>query len=55
VAGDHQVIFATDDERIDLSHRAENRVIFARGAIKAALWLKDQKAGRYDMRNVLGL
>ena len=55
VAGDHQVIFATNDERIDLSHRAENRVIFARGAIKAALWLKDQKAGRYDMRNVLGL
>lgn len=55
VAGDHQVIFATDNERIELTHRAENRAIFARGAIRAALWLADQPAGRYDMKNVLGL
>jgi 4-hydroxy-tetrahydrodipicolinate reductase len=55
VAGDHQVIFATDNERIEISHRAENRSIFARGAVKAALWLADQSAGRYDMKNVLGL
>lgn len=55
VAGDHQVIFATDNERIELTHRAENRAIFARGAIRAALWLGDQPAGRYDMKNVLGL
>jgi len=55
VAGDHQVIFATDDERIELGHRAENRAIFARGAVKAALWLAGQKPGRYDMKNVLGL
>ncbi|HEX7781751.1 MAG TPA: 4-hydroxy-tetrahydrodipicolinate reductase [Sphingobium sp.] len=55
VAGDHQVILATDGERIELGHRAENRSIFARGAIKAAAWLKDQPAGRYDMKAVLGL
>lgn len=55
VAGDHQVIFATDDERIEIGHRAENRAIFARGAVKAALWLSGQPAGRYDMKSVLGL
>lgn len=55
VAGDHQVIFATDDERIELGHRAENRAIFARGAVKAALWLVGQTPGRYDMKSVLGL
>lgn len=55
VAGDHDVMFATDDERIELIHRAENRTIFARGAIKAALWLHRQPAGRYTMDQVLGL
>jgi 4-hydroxy-tetrahydrodipicolinate reductase len=55
VAGDHHVIFATDDERIEIGHRAENRAIFARGAVKAALWLVGQGAGRYDMKSVLGL
>jgi len=55
VAGDHQVLFATEYERIELAHRAENRAIFARGAVKAALWLAEQSAGRYDMKNVLGL
>lgn len=55
VSGDHQVIFAADGERIELSHRAESRAIFARGAIKAALWLATQPAGRYDMKSVLGL
>lgn len=56
VAGDHQVIFATEGERIEIGHRAENRSIFARGAIKAALWLAQQdQAGRYDMKAVLGL
>lgn len=55
VAGDHQVIFATEGERIEIGHRAENRSIFARGAIKAALWLEGQPAGRYDMKSVLGL
>lgn len=55
VAGDHQVILATDEERIELGHRAENRMIFARGAVKAALWLTRQKPGRYDMKDMLGL
>ncbi len=55
VAGDHTVYFATDDERIELTHRAENRRIFATGALKAAAWLKPQPAGRYDMEAVLGL
>ncbi len=55
VAGDHSVIFAGEEESITLSHRAENRMIFARGAVKAALWLTGQKAGRYTMPQVLGL
>jgi 4-hydroxy-tetrahydrodipicolinate reductase len=54
VAGDHSVYFATDEERIELTHRAENRSIFARGAMKAALWLVRQPAGRYAMDQVLG-
>lgn len=54
-AGDHSVIFATEHERIELSHYAENRRIFARGAVRAALWLAGKPAGRYDMNDVLGL
>ena len=55
VAGDHQILFATENESITLSHRAENRSIFANGAIKAAGWILDQKASRYDMKHILGL
>jgi len=55
VAGDHQVIFATDQERIEIGHRAENRTIFARGAVTAALWLVGKAPGRYTMADVLGL
>ncbi|MEO9633941.1 MAG: 4-hydroxy-tetrahydrodipicolinate reductase [Parasphingorhabdus sp.] len=55
VAGDHSVILASDEERIELIHRAENRMIFARGAVKAAAWLLGQNAGRYGMDGVLGL
>jgi 4-hydroxy-tetrahydrodipicolinate reductase len=55
VAGDHSVIFAGNEESITLSHRAENRMIFARGAVKAALWLAAQPPGRYAMPQVLGL
>ena len=55
VAGDHDVIFAGDEEMITLSHRAENRMIFARGAVRAALWLTGQQPGRYTMPQVLGL
>jgi 4-hydroxy-tetrahydrodipicolinate reductase len=55
VAGDHSVILASDNERIELTHRAENRTIFASGAVKAALWLHTQKPGRYRMNEVLGI
>lgn len=55
VVGDHTVIFAGNAERIELSHKAESREIFARGAVKAALWARGQKPGLYDMTHVLGL
>lgn len=55
IAGDHSVLFATDNERITLSHHAENRTIFARGAIRAATWLVRQPAGRYTMDQVIGI
>jgi 4-hydroxy-tetrahydrodipicolinate reductase len=55
VCGDHSVILAGPGERIELVHRADSRVIFARGAIRAALWLAKQPAGRYGMGEVLGL
>jgi len=55
VSGDHNVIFATEGERIELGHRAENRGIFAKGAVRAALWLAGKPAGRYTMKDVLGL
>lgn len=55
VAGEHSVIFAGEDERLTLSHSAQDRMIFARGAVKAALWLLGKPAGRYSMEDVLGL
>lgn len=55
VAGEHSAIFAGNEERITLSHSAENRMIFARGAVKAAHWLIGKPAGRYTMNDVLGL
>jgi 4-hydroxy-tetrahydrodipicolinate reductase len=55
VAGDHQVILAGEGERIELGHRAESRAIFARGALRAALWLHGRPPGRYGMAEVLGL
>jgi 4-hydroxy-tetrahydrodipicolinate reductase len=55
VVGDHTVIFAGMGERLELTHRAQNRDCLARGAIRAALWLMQQPVGRYDMRDVLGL
>ena len=54
VVGDHSVVFATQGERIELIHRADDRAIFARGAVKAALWLAGKPAGRYTMDQVLG-
>jgi 4-hydroxy-tetrahydrodipicolinate reductase len=55
VVGEHSVIFAGPAERVELIHRAEDRMIFARGALKAALWARGQKPGLYSMMDVLGL
>ena len=55
VVGDHTVIFAGPSERLELSHKAEDRGIFARGAVRAALWGKGRKPGHYAMADVLGL
>ncbi|PWL17232.1 4-hydroxy-tetrahydrodipicolinate reductase [Falsochrobactrum shanghaiense] len=55
VVGDHSVILAGPGERITLSHNAEDRTIFARGAVKAALWAHGRKPGLYSMLDVLGL
>ena len=55
VVGDHTVVFAGLGERIELAHRAEDRSIFARGAVAAALWGRDKPAGYYTMADVLGL
>lgn len=55
VVGDHTVIFAGEGERIELTHRATDRGIFARGAVKAALWTKGRAPGLYDMTDVLGI
>jgi 4-hydroxy-tetrahydrodipicolinate reductase len=55
VVGDHSVVLAGTGERITLAHHAEDRAIFARGAVKAALWARGKKPGLYSMRDVLGL
>ena len=55
VAGDHTVIFAGEGERIELTHKASSREVFARGAIKAALWAHGKPPGLYAMADVLGL
>jgi 4-hydroxy-tetrahydrodipicolinate reductase len=55
VTGDHSVIFAGAMERIELTHKAEDRTMFAQGAVKAALWARGQKPGFYSMADVLGL
>jgi len=55
VVGDHTVMFAGPAERIEFTHRAEDRMIFARGALHAALWARGKKPGLYSMADVLGL
>lgn len=55
VVGDHTVLLAAPGDRLELIHRASSRETFARGALRAALWAKDQKPGLYDMQDVLGL
>ncbi|MGB5801402.1 MAG: dihydrodipicolinate reductase C-terminal domain-containing protein, partial [Mesorhizobium sp.] len=55
VVGEHSVILAGAGERITLAHQADERAIFARGAVRAALWANGRKPGLYSMRDVLGL
>ena len=55
VVGDHTVIYATNGERVELTHKASSRETFARGALRAALWAHGKAAGLYDMQDVLGL
>jgi 4-hydroxy-tetrahydrodipicolinate reductase len=55
VIGEHTVILAGEGERIELTHKAQDRSVFARGAVKAALWAKDKPVGYYSMMDVLGL
>jgi 4-hydroxy-tetrahydrodipicolinate reductase len=55
VVGDHTVLFAADGERVEITHKASSRMTFAKGAVRAALWLQNRQAGLYDMQDVLGL
>jgi 4-hydroxy-tetrahydrodipicolinate reductase len=55
IVGEHDVIFAGPGERIVLRHVAQDRAIFARGALRAVLWGQDRPPGQYDMADVLGL
>ena len=55
VVGEHSVFLAGEGETIELTHRALDRQVFSRGAVKAALWGYNQKPGRYDMLDVLGI
>ena len=55
VVGDHTVLFAALGERLELTHKASDRAVFARGALLAAQWVIKQKPGVYDMQDVLGL
>jgi 4-hydroxy-tetrahydrodipicolinate reductase len=55
VIGEHSVIFAGEGETVEITHKASDRALFARGAVRAALWGRGQKPGLYSMRDVLGL
>lgn len=55
VVGDHTVLFASEGERLEITHKASSRMTFAKGAVRAALWLEGREAGLYDMRDVLDL
>ncbi|HTN96437.1 MAG TPA: 4-hydroxy-tetrahydrodipicolinate reductase [Nordella sp.] len=55
VVGEHTVMFAGPDERIELTHKAASRDLFARGAVRAAVWAQDKKPGLYSMADILGL
>jgi 4-hydroxy-tetrahydrodipicolinate reductase len=55
VVGDHTVMFMADGERVEITHKASSRMAFARGAVRAAVWLEQQPNGLFDMQDVLGL
>lgn len=55
VVGDHTVSFMADGERVEITHKASSRMSFARGAVRAAIWIAGQKPGLFDMQDVLGL
>ncbi|RMQ21119.1 4-hydroxy-tetrahydrodipicolinate reductase [Pseudomonas syringae pv. delphinii] len=55
VVGDHTVLFAADGERVEITHKASSRMTFAKGAVRAAMWLDGKAPGLYDMQDVLGL
>ena len=55
MVGDHTVIYATQGERVELTHKASSRDTFATGALRAAIWAHGKPAGLYDMQDVLGL
>ena len=55
VVGDHTVLFATEGERVEITHKASSRMTFAKGAVRSCVWLQGKPAGLYDMQDVLGL
>lgn len=55
IVGEHTVMFATEGERIEITHKASSRMTFAKGAVRAARWVTGQANGRYSMQDVLGL
>ncbi|MDQ3204027.1 MAG: 4-hydroxy-tetrahydrodipicolinate reductase, partial [Pseudomonadota bacterium] len=55
VVGDHTVLFACEGERLEITHKASSRMTFAKGAVRAALWLDGREPGLYDMQDVLDL
>ncbi len=55
IVGEHTVMFATEGERVEITHKASSRMTFAKGAVRAAKWLQQKDSGLYDMQDVLGL
>ncbi len=55
IVGEHTVMFATEGERVEITHKASSRMTFAKGAVRAARWLQSKENGLYDMQDVLGL
>lgn len=55
IVGDHTALFATDGERVEITHKASSRLTFANGAVRSAVWLANKNNGLYDMQDVLGL